>query len=77
VIGKTKALSTRISHHPQKRKKEEGSFSYKFDRLLLTPHSFSVTLFTLAFAFFRLFLQKRKKSETKNAGDAKFACCSA
>jgi hypothetical protein len=29
-----------------------GTFSYKLDRLLLTQHSFSVTLFTLGFRLF-------------------------
>jgi len=34
-----------------------GCFSYKIDRLLLTPHSFNVTLFTLGFRLFFILLQ--------------------
>jgi hypothetical protein len=34
-----------------------GSFSYKLDWLLLTPHSFSVTLVTLGFRLFFTLLQ--------------------
>jgi hypothetical protein len=34
-----------------------GIFSYKLDRLLLTQHSFSVTLFTLGFRLFFILLQ--------------------
>jgi hypothetical protein len=34
-----------------------GCFSYKLFRLFLTPHSFSVTIFTLGFRLFFILLQ--------------------
>ena len=34
-----------------------GCFSYKLYRLFLTPHSFSVTIFTLGFRLFFILLQ--------------------
>jgi hypothetical protein len=42
-----------------------GSFSYKLDRLLLTQHSFSVTLFTLGFRLFFILLQINQKKKDR------------
>ena len=45
--------------------RDHSGFLDKLDRLLLTPHSFSVTLFTLGFRLFFVQKQIKKKTEAK------------